>query len=73
MEWTQGTGSFEVIDDSGRRHRLRQFTVFETGRVVGGAPTPKRVYFRLDDGTELEALAGDQQFVDRRGRAYRKA
>lgn len=68
------TATFEVADESGRRFTVVEFTTFETGRVMGGGEVPVRIEVVLQDGTQLEALVGNQQFMDTRtGKAYRRA
>lgn len=67
--------SFEVTDEGGNRHIVDEFAVPFPGRgPIGGGSYPDISEFSLQDGTRLEPLMGNNQFVDRRsGAAYTRA
>ena len=68
------TGTYDVVDQSGRRLVVEEFTTYERGRVIGSnAPVPVAVEYELPDGTHLKGFIGGQQFVNERtGELYKR-
>lgn len=67
--------SFEVTDNGGKRHTVDEFAVPAPGPgLIGGGSPPDVSEFLLRDGTQLEPLIGNNQFIDRRsGASYKRA